>query len=105
MLKRIIFFAGLFFLFLVIADMVLWIVISSREKSFNDSVRRYLSLFPTFLANSLTLTLLNIFFAGLAILCFMMIKKNSSNSVFVKICNGLIILTGLLAFWNLFSLM
>jgi hypothetical protein len=106
MKKGILFFIGLVCLLLAIANIVVWIVISAQsEKSFEAVVAEYVGLFPALLANPITLTFLNILLLSIAILCFVYSKARSNQALFKKTCVVLIIFSGILAFWNLFSLM
>ena len=106
MKRGILFFIGLLCLLLVIANIVAWIVISAQsEKSFEAVVAEYVSLFPRFLASAIELTLLNVLLSSVAIICFVYSKAKSNDSVFKNVCLGLIIFSGVLAAWNLFSSM
>src|SRR5687768_1225113 len=105
MIRKILFFIGLACLLLAIADLVLWIVIATPEKSFEEAVNEYISLFPNFIRNPITLTLLNILLLLMAIGCFIFSIQKNSRSFFKRLCYVLIILSGVLAYWNLFSLM
>ena len=97
---------GLGCLLLAIADIVTWIIVSAQaEKSFETVVAEYVGLFPRALANPIKLTLLNIFLLLIAISCFIYSKSNSNNSLFKKACLVLSIFSGILAGWNLFTLM
>ncbi len=104
--RKIFFVAAVFFLLLAMADIVLWIIISSDySKSFETVVDEYVSLFPKIIATPKILTVLNILSLGIVI-CFFVLSRNKSKSEkFKKICLGLIIFSGILGFWNVFSLM
>jgi len=106
MKRKILFFIGLICLLMAIADMVTWIIISSQsEKSFEAVVAEYISLFPTPLADPVKLTFLNILLLLIAVICFIYSKEKSNNVFYKKFCLVLIVFSGVLAFWNLFSLM
>ena len=105
MKRKILFFAGLLCLLLAIADLVVWIIIATPEKSFGTAVSDYVSLFPKFIANPVTLTLLNILFLLMAIGFFIFSIQKITSLSFRRVCYILIILSGILAGWNLFSLM
>ena len=106
MSKKIYFIAGLIFLLASIADLVVWIVVSApEEKSFDAAVNDYIGLYPKYLADPIKLTLLNIILSLMAIGCFLISIRYSYNLYFKRVCYGLIIFSGFLAFWNLFSLM
>jgi len=106
MIKKLLFIIGLIILIFVIIDLVVWIKIATQEeKSFDEVVNEYMSLYPKFIVDSITLTLLHILLLLIAIGCFIFAIQKNSSSFFKKLCYVLIILSGILAFWNLFSLM
>jgi len=106
MSRKFFFIAGLVFLLIGIADNVLWIIISAPEAiSFDASVKEYISLYPKFLASPIKLTFLNIILFLIAIGCFILSANKSNRAYFRRTCYVLIVLSGILAFWNLFSLM
>jgi len=106
MKSKIIFFIGSLLLILAAANIVTWIIISDQpQKNFEAVVKEYVSLFPGFLANPIILTLLNIFMLLFAIVCFIYSKTHSNNTLFKKTCLALSIFSGILAGWNLFTLM
>ena len=106
MQRKFFFFIGFVFLLAVIVNIVLWIAISaSGMNSFEDSVKEYMSFYPSFLAEPVRLTVINILLLLISIACFIMSSKGSTSSFFKTLCYVLIVLSSILAFWNLFSLM
>jgi uncharacterized membrane protein len=105
MIKRFAFITGLLFLLIAITNFVVWFIIATSAKSFDEAVNDYINLYPKFIENPITLTLLNILLLAMAIGCFIFSIQKNSSSFFKRLCYGLIILSGILAFWNLFSLM
>lgn len=106
MQRKISFFIGFVLLLAVIVNIVLWIAITaSGTNSFEDSVKEYMSFYPSFLAEPVRLTIINILLLLISIACFIRSSKGSTSSFFKTLCNVLIVLSSILAFWNLFSLM
>ena len=97
---------GLLCLMLATANILIWIIISTQQDiNFDGAVSKYVNLFPELIAKPIILTFLNILLLSIAIICFVYFKMKSNNAFFKKVCITLIILSGILAFWNLFSLM
>ena len=106
MKRKILFFFGLLCLLLAIADMVTWIIVSApSEKSFEAVVAEYTSLFPKPIADPVKLTFLNILLLLAAGICFIFSYQKTNIVFYKKFCLVLIVFSGFLAFWNLFSLM
>jgi len=105
MKRGVLFFIGLVCLSIAIVDLLVWIIIATPEKSFDEAVNEYVKLFPKFIVNPLTLTLLDILLLLIAIGCFVYAKIKSNNKGFNIVSLILIILSGILACWNIFSLM
>ena len=106
MARKFSFVVGFVLLMAVVLNLVLWIAVSSSgTHSFEESVKEYISFFPSLLANPGRLTLINILLLLISIVCFVISARRSNNSFFKTLCYVLIVLSGILAFWNLFSLM
>ncbi len=101
---RIIFFlTALILLSIVVYFMTLWLIIAGDETiSFEQTKADYDELLPAFLRRGILLEVFNI--SVLAIAAFLFYKCIKAN--FIKIISWVLLsLSGLLAYWNLFSLM
>ena len=89
--------------FVAVADMALWIVTATgNDDSFEQTLANYLSYFPEWLQNPQLLTLINIVLLALAGGLFFKSMKNPK----LKIAGTtFLIISGVLAMWNMFSLM
>ena len=89
--------------FVAVADMALWIVTATgNDDSFEQTLANYLSYFPEWLQNPQLLTLINIALLALAGGLFFKSMKNPK----LKIAGTtFLIISGVLAMWNVFSLM
>ena len=97
---------GVLFLSLVIFDVVVWIYFSSNsQKPFEAAVQDYLNFYGGIFENAMIATLRNIIFCILAIICFVLAINSYRESRRHGGLYGLIIFTGLLCAWHLFSLM
>ena len=97
---------GVALLLLVMYDMVLWIrVYIQEQKNFTEAVKEYVAIFPGFIHNALQITIINLIAAGLSIFFFIMAKKDSKMGLYKKSIYVLVTISGVLGFWNLFSLM
>lgn len=90
-IKNILYGIAIFLLLITIADMVLWFIDCARYEGFEAIKQAYHSRFPQFLRGHYTLTLIFIF-------CVQM-------NFLKKLSLGLAIFSGLLLYWNVFSLM
>lgn len=89
-------------LLLCITDMVWWFTITDREISYEAMQATYLSVFPPFLQSTTLLTLLLIALLVVAAVFFLQSRKEKR----LKLAsNSGMILSFVLAFWQLFSLM
>lgn len=89
-------------LLLCVTDMVWWFTITDKDISFEAMKVEYLSIFPAFLQHAGLLTLVLIVFLVTAAMLFMQSRKEKSLKF---VANGGMILSFVLAFWQLFSLM
>ena len=97
------FIIGLVFLLFVIGDLALWIQVSSdMSKPFEEAVIEYKSYFPEFLDSRYGITLLNMAFLAIAILLFFVAKSNPRLTIICKVC---IVVSSLLQFWQIWTLM
>ena len=97
------FYIGLLPFIIAVANMTLWIVTATQEHAtFEETVNAYLSHFPEWLQNPQLLTLINIVLLALAgSLFFKSMKKPK-----LKIAGTtFLVFSGVLAMWNVFSLM
>lgn len=92
---------GLTLFVLVVLDMYWWIKVSIN-KPFLQAKREYLQIFPEFLQNGKTITLLNIIFLAVASVLF---HKNRNNKKIKLHASILFWVSIVLISWNLFSLM
>ena len=100
--KIILYSLALLCLFTTIADMVLWFKVCAQYDSFEETKQAYLSYFPVSLRGQYTLTLINCGMLAVSVLVF----ANSIRIRFLKtISFVLTILSGILFYWQLFSLM
>lgn len=101
--KPIFFLTGLILLSVVVYYMTLWMIVAGDEtKPFEQMKVEYDALLPSFLRRRVVLELFNI--SLLLIAAFLFYKCIKAN--FLKIiCWVMISLCGILAYWNLFSLM
>lgn len=97
---------GILLLAVGIIDLILWFVAAANDKkSFEETLTDYLSNFPVGLRNPINLTLINVVLFGLSIIFFVFAIKYTNREFYRRFLYALIVLSGLLAFWNLFSLM
>ncbi|GGB78364.1 hypothetical protein GCM10007424_18100 [Flavobacterium suaedae] len=97
------FYIGLLPFVIAVANMTLWIVTTTSEHAtFEETVNDYLSYFPEMLQNATLLTLLNVMFLALAGGLFYKSMKSITLRTPAKI---LAIVSAVLLFWNVFSLM
>lgn len=97
------FIIALVLLLFVIGDLVLWIQVSSdMSKSFEEAVIVYKSYFPDFLDSRYGITLLNMAFLAIAIFLFLVAKSDQRLTTICKVC---IVLSSLLQFWQIWTLM
>ena len=89
-------------LLLCIADMVWWFNITSYDLSFEEMKLKYVSIFPPFLQHIGLLTVILIVFLVGAALLFMQSRKENGLKF---VASGGMILSFVLAFCQLFSLM
>lgn len=100
--KIILYGLGLVCLFTTIADMILWFKTCAQYEGFEEIKQAYLSYFPVSLRGDYTLTLINCGMLAVSVLVFV----NSIRIGFLKtISFVLTILSGILFYWQLFSLM
>lgn len=89
-------------LLLCLTDIAWWFTITDREISYEAMQASYLSVFPPFLQSLSLLTWLMIVFLVIAAVFFMQSRKEKGLKL---VANGGMILSFILAFWQLFSLM
>lgn len=89
-------------LLLCLTDIAWWFTITDREISYEAMQASYLSVFPPFLQSLSLLTWLMIAFLIIAAVFFMQSRKEKGLKL---VANGGMILSFILAFWQLFSLM
>ncbi|WP_199137231.1 hypothetical protein [Pedobacter sp. ASV12] len=89
-------------LLLCLTDIAWWFTITDREISYEAMQASYLSIFPPFLQSLSLLTWLMIAFLVIAAVFFMQSRKEKGLKL---VANGGMILSFILAFWQLFSLM
>ncbi|WP_330442475.1 hypothetical protein [Flavobacterium sp. C4GT6] len=100
--KIILYSLGLVCLFTTIADMVLWFKACAQYEGFEETKQAYLSYFPLSLRGDYTLTLINCGMLAVSVLVF----ANSIRIGFLKTVSFVLtILSGILFYWQLFSLM
>jgi hypothetical protein len=86
--------------------MILWIRIAiNEEKSFETTLNEYLSNYPAWLRKPAHTIALKLVLGGIAIICFVFAIKYTHKNLIRNLLYFLIILSGILVFWNLFSLM
>jgi hypothetical protein len=101
-IKNILYGIAIFLLLITIADMVLWFIDCARYEGFEAIKQAYHSRFPQFLRGHYTLTLINILCLSVATLIFIFCVQMN---FLKKLSLGLAIFSGLLLYWNVFSLM
>lgn len=89
-------------LLLCITDMVWWFTITDQDISFEAMKTEYLSIFPAFLQHAGLLTWILIVVLVSAAVLFMQSRREKGLKF---AANGGMILSFVLAFWQLFSLM
>jgi len=85
-----------------IAEMVRWFIITAKDISFDAMKNEYMAVLPGFLQNVVLHTFLLILCFTGAIVLFLQVKNEKSLAFIAK---GGAILSAVLAFWQLFSLM
>ncbi|WP_294733886.1 hypothetical protein [uncultured Flavobacterium sp.] len=102
--KSVLFFCLAFIpLFIVVANMTLWIVTATgNNDTFEQTRANYLSHFPEWLQNPILLTLIDIALLAIAGGLFFYSMKNLKLKIPAAI---FLIFSAILAAWNLFSLM
>lgn len=89
-------------LLLCITNIVWWFTVTDQDISFEAMKVEYLSIFPSSLQHAGLLTLILIVCLVTAAILFMQSRKEKSLKL---VANGGMILSFVLAFWQLFSLM
>ena len=96
---------GTFFLSLIIADIVWWIIIATDDKSFSEAVKEHLRHWPRFIKTPLQSTLIKISFGGVSILLFILGYVRSKTKFLKTLGLVLIVLGGCITFWEFFTIM
>ncbi len=98
------FYFGLLLCIVVVANLILWIGLSTKDVPFDQAKALYLSYFPAFLRNATTLTLLPIGLGSLSI--YLLSRSQELLDVGYRRAGQLLMsLNGVLIVWQLFSLM
>lgn len=101
--STLLFCAGLIPLFIVIANMALWMITATgNDITFEQMVANYLSHYPEWLQNARLLTIINIVLLGIAGGLFFLSTRNPKLKI---VGPSFAILSGILGMWNVFSLM
>lgn len=98
----VIFFIGVVMLTAVLADRVWWFLICSQYTTFEQSKTAYLNSFPNYLQDPYLLTVIDILLSALAAFLFSHCRKTKYRERTSRI---LMILSLILSFWSIFSLM
>ena len=101
-LKNICYGIAVLLLFIAITHMVLWFIDCAGHEGFEATKAAYHSRFPQFLRGHYTLTLINVLCLSIATLIFIFCVQMK---FLRKLSLGLAIFSGLLLYWNIFSLM
>ncbi len=97
---------GSIILSFIITDMILWIIISSdNSKSFSEEVKEHLSYWPRFIKTPVQSTLIKIALGGISIVLFIGGYVKSKKKFLKRLGLVLIILAGVLTYWEFFSLL
>jgi hypothetical protein len=98
------FYAGLLLCIVVVADLILWIVVSTKDVSFGQAKLLYLNHFPSFLRNATLLTLLGVALSGLSIY-FLNRSQKLPSIVYHRAEQILTSLNIVLISWKVFTLL
>lgn len=98
----VIFFLGVVILTAVLADRAWWFLICSQYTTFKQSKSAYLTSFPNYLQDPYLLTVISIFLSAVTAFLFSQCRKAKYRERTSKI---LMILSLVLCFWSIFSLM
>jgi hypothetical protein len=102
-LKILYFVIALILLLVVVYNTYLWINVSSDEtKPYEQVLKEYIALFPSFITSGRQVTVIRIIVCGLSMFFFF---KSSSEIRLKKISSILLLITCVLCFWSIFSLM
>ena len=98
------FYCGVLLCVGVVANIVLWIITSTKKVSFDQAAALYLNYFPSFLKNTTLLTLLGIALSSLSV--FLLTRSQKTlGSGYRQISLLLTTLNIILISWQVFSLM
>lgn len=95
---------GILLFVAVVADLTLWISLSTKDISFDQTKALYLSYFPAFLRNATILTLLTIALSSLSIYLLSRSSKLPGTG-YRRVGQLLLALNFVLISWQIFSLM
>jgi|GEM_PF-5858591 len=101
---KLLFYSGLLLCVVVVANIALWIIVSTKEVAFDEAKALYLGYFPAFLGNALVLTLLGITLNSLSTYLLTRSQK-IIGSVYRRVSQLVIILNIILISWQVFTLM
>jgi Na+/H+ antiporter NhaC len=96
------FFLAVTFMLIVVADLILWFVITGKTNSFEQARQEYIAYFPDALQSPRLTTVISIVLLIIAGLLFLYTAKTRTFKVAASILG---IICALLLFWNVFSLM
>ncbi|MGV3460781.1 MAG: hypothetical protein ACO1N9_10055 [Flavobacterium sp.] len=96
------FFMALFFLVLVLADLILWFVATDAKPDFESAKAHYLSHYPEAMQNARVLTVISLLLLTVAGFLFL----NASKERGLKVVASLLgMIAAMLIMWKIFSLM
>ena len=101
---KIFFYAGLLLCMVVVANVSLWIITSTKEMSFTQAKALYLGYFPAFIRSAFVLTLLGITLNSLS--TYLLTRSQRiTDSGYRQVSQLVIILNIILISWQVFTLM
>lgn len=101
-MKKLNFIIATLFLAIAMSCFIYWLMIAAKDISFEAMKIEYIAVFPSFLQNTLVSTVVLIVLLVIAIVLFLQSKEEKGFKIPVTIG---VILSFLLSFWLLFSLM
>ena len=101
---KIFFYAGLLLCMVVVANVSLWIITSTKEMSFTQAKVLYLGHFPAFIRSAFVLTLLGITLNSLSTYLLTRSQRITDSS-YRQVSQLVIILNIILISWQVFTLM
>ena len=101
---KLFFYSGLLLCVVVVANIGLWIIVSTEEIAFEQAKALYLGHFPAFLRNATLLTLLGIALSSLSVYLLNRSQKLLGSS-YQRVGQLLTVLNIILISWQVFSLM